>query len=577
MQSIAIAPQAHLPPAPAAGSTVHTPSVALLATPDLTAPSQPNGQAQAPANPLLPWLDQVKSLLEQHKQYPSSALRRQQQDTVMLNFSVDRNGRVTQLRIDSSRHYRALEKEVRRMVQLTGRLPAPPAQVDVAQYSFTVPITFNLTKPAASRETLARCAAPQSPGPAPTGATATPQQMSAYRQRLNEFLLASRTQLACISKVPGADALASRKALTQQLQGLVANFNTQVGSFQSALQAKAQSAQASAAAKQTKARMLAQQAYASCEPPASPVGNLPSPTMSASNAFVALQAYRKQLLRYRVAVGIYLACLKKADKAVLLSENIQLTGAPGRELLSQDAATLADTAIGPLNDAISSFNARLRRQKMQVLVQAPAIFPDSVWQAPEPLPKGECIRVFRFGKGYRAELCQTTYLSSAILNEGRGGSQSGMSSTDAAIASATVAEQIAASHGIQVPDLPDQPSPPPVLGIAVAPTAASAQQNSSQPPSVTFTVGDLRVTGRHLFVAITRSSDKLAECASGETSGDVSEPSDTNGPEPVTCTQQQPWHAMLMELALSQDSQSLRGQCSTEQRHWACTLTRGGR
>jgi len=132
------------------------------------------GASGTPGPNLQLWEDEIVARLASYKEYPRSAVKQLQQDTVKLQISVDPTGQVTYSEVDSTHHYPALEQEVQQMLRLAGRLPAPPAQLS-NDAVVTVPVQFDLIKRkvAPARPTLASCTAAASPGPAPTGSTVT--------------------------------------------------------------------------------------------------------------------------------------------------------------------------------------------------------------------------------------------------------------------------------------------------------------------------------------------------------------------------------------------------------------------
>ena len=86
----------------------------------------------------------LQAWLEQHKEYPSAARRRRQEGTAVLTFTMNRGGDVIAAWIQRGTGYRALDKEVIRMI--TRAAPLPPLPEDFAQDKLTlsVPVQFQL-------------------------------------------------------------------------------------------------------------------------------------------------------------------------------------------------------------------------------------------------------------------------------------------------------------------------------------------------------------------------------------------------------------------------------------------------
>ncbi len=538
------------------------------------------------------WLSEVKARLESYKEYPSSATAAMQQDTVMLQFSVDQTGQVTYSQIDSSHHYQALEQEVQQMLRLAGRLPAPPPQLsdDVV---ITVPVQFDLdfmpgllcggsacptahgahgaAKPVAPpAPTLANCTAPASPGPAPAGSTATLEQMRAYRERLNQYVAAGGNQLACLSQVRGVSTLALRDTLTQQLHSMVDDFNAQASAFEAKAQAEALQAQRT---RQQQAQALAVQAYATCKLSTAP--RAPGSALAADSA----PSYRRQLVGYQSAVRRYVACLRQADLAGRAPE--RGLASDQRAELDRSAVQLGDAAIQSFNQLVTGFNAqvpRLRRQALaaetqqnlaEAVVRAAAIFPNSTWSVPAPLPASECLHITLSGQTYYVRLCDPTYVTTVsglaqLLKSAPKASDTldvqiqkittnaaaDAIASDPAMAEATQQEAIAALHGFPYGICPHPPCAPPILGIAVAPEHGVQIQQGTAPPlqTISYSVSELQIAGRRLSLTISGKSENAAGGV------DLS--------------------AVHVDLVLSPDNQTLHGYCWTGQQRRACTLAR---
>lgn len=573
------------------------------AVPSDTAPVADAGAMSAPVGSsdlgasdaaLQLWLEEVKARLQSYKEYPSSALQAMQQDTVMLRFSVDQAGQVTYSQIDSAHHYPALEQEVQRMLRLAAPLPTPPPALAAQDVVVAVPVQFylnfmpdtlcggsgcpaehgahsELKAVAPPPPTLADCTAPANPGPAPAGSTATLEQMRAYRESLNQYLAAGGNQLACLSQVRDATALALRNTLTQQLHSMVDEFNAEAHLFEAKAQAQALQAQQ---ARQRQTQALAAQVYAACTRP-------PLPRAPGALTAEGAQSFRRQLIGYQSAVRAYVACLRQADLAAT---------APGRGLandqgaqLGQTAVQLGDAAILSFNQLVGTFNAQVPHLRQQALaaqaqnlaeveVRGSAIFPSSNWDLPVPLPTDECIYIIQFGHTYHAQLCNPTYVTSvsdysqilrASVSGNDGKPVTGLEvatkaaverAADNALPGATQQEAIMALHGFPAADTSkcaSQYCPPPILGIAVTTEAGfngDAQPSGPRQQTISYSVSELQVAGRHISMTISRRSDQDA------------------GSDGVS--------AVHFDLVLSPDNQTLHGYCWTGQQRSECTLPR---
>ncbi len=542
------------PPPPPAASTAAT---ALPSSADSLAPIAPFGELHnSQASDGSRWSAELRDQLARYRQYPAGARRKGQQDTVRLQFSVDRAGRVTHFRIDSTRHYKALEQEVRHMLQLAAPFPTPPPDLSVDALVINTDVDFSIIarKPA---PLASRCSRPVDPGPAPAGAASTLEQMRTYQDHLRQYVAATRGYLDCLAPAGAGASPATPEgnAAVTHLNTLVQRFNTQAQLFRSAVDARAVKAQLqaqqAAAARLAQARAAAATAYAACAAPPAAVQPRPITTLTADT----VPAYRKRLVAYVAAVHSYVACIDQARGSVLAQAGDGLTAAQRSEL-DVDAANIGNAVIDPLNQLVTGFNARLRSLQQraravseqnlaQALARATAILADSTWNVPAPLPRDECIRITRSGQSYQARLCRDSYVTSALAAVGTN-LQAGAQPGDAALAAAMQIETIAAAHGVA-----GAGPGTPILGIAATPHATSAARAINHPQTTSYTVGDLHVAGRQVSFTIHARSDGGPRGAANGSGG-----------------------AIYFDLALSPDGQSLRGRCSTGSQRWNCELSR---
>ncbi len=90
------------------------------------------------------WQTLLVRKLQRYKRYPGGAQARNEQGTVLLSFTVDRNGRVLAHRVVHSSGHTDLDNEVMAMIERAQPLPPFPRGMDEPQISLTVPIRFSL-------------------------------------------------------------------------------------------------------------------------------------------------------------------------------------------------------------------------------------------------------------------------------------------------------------------------------------------------------------------------------------------------------------------------------------------------
>ncbi len=90
------------------------------------------------------WESLVLRRLQEFKNYPDEARRKNQQGVVILEFSIDRDGHVVSRHIVTSSGYPVLDAEVLALVERAQPMPAFPPSMTQSQISLTVPIRFSL-------------------------------------------------------------------------------------------------------------------------------------------------------------------------------------------------------------------------------------------------------------------------------------------------------------------------------------------------------------------------------------------------------------------------------------------------
>jgi protein TonB len=88
------------------------------------------------------WRNQIVTILERNKRYPSDARARGEQGVTRLAFSIDGQGHLLSSRIVASSGSTALDAETLALVQRAQPFPAPPPEL--AGSEMTVPVSFNI-------------------------------------------------------------------------------------------------------------------------------------------------------------------------------------------------------------------------------------------------------------------------------------------------------------------------------------------------------------------------------------------------------------------------------------------------
>ncbi|HLN07705.1 MAG TPA: energy transducer TonB [Xanthobacteraceae bacterium] len=127
-----------LEPREAAPIPTALPSVAVVAE---QAAAPVAAQAERPSSQtIISWQRQLVAHLERHKRYPPRA--HGEQGVASVAFIVDREGRVSGIRIVRSSGSAALDDETLAMIRRAQPLPVPPDGILDAELSFIVPVRY---------------------------------------------------------------------------------------------------------------------------------------------------------------------------------------------------------------------------------------------------------------------------------------------------------------------------------------------------------------------------------------------------------------------------------------------------
>ena len=94
------------------------------------------------------YVRRLTAWLERNKRYPTKSRRRREEGTVLLNFTIDREGRLIDYQLIQKAPYPTLNASVEQMIKRASPLPPPPStmQAEAQTISFTVPINFSLNR-----------------------------------------------------------------------------------------------------------------------------------------------------------------------------------------------------------------------------------------------------------------------------------------------------------------------------------------------------------------------------------------------------------------------------------------------
>ena len=108
-------------------------------TPASTATPRPGAQTGKPG-----YYQLILDRLERLKKYPSRARRRGDQGTVVLSFTLNRDGSLKSYKITRSSGSKALDIEVKKLIRRATPFPAIPKNISSDTLEVSVPISFAL-------------------------------------------------------------------------------------------------------------------------------------------------------------------------------------------------------------------------------------------------------------------------------------------------------------------------------------------------------------------------------------------------------------------------------------------------
>jgi len=107
--------------------------------------TQPTASA-ASQQAITSWQQQLLAHLQHYRRYPGQARRLRQQGVAHVRFSVDRQGRVSQPRIEHPSGYPLLDEETLATVHRASPVPPPPVDMPGNPVDVVMPVSFHLRR-----------------------------------------------------------------------------------------------------------------------------------------------------------------------------------------------------------------------------------------------------------------------------------------------------------------------------------------------------------------------------------------------------------------------------------------------
>jgi periplasmic protein TonB len=129
-------------PAASPARQASAPSAAPHRAERTAAPSR--GASTGNPDAISDWKSRLVSRLERFKHYPAKAQARGEHGVAQLAFSVDRSGRIHDVRIRRSSGSTTLDRATLALVARAQPLPPPPPEIRGGRIAITVPIRYNI-------------------------------------------------------------------------------------------------------------------------------------------------------------------------------------------------------------------------------------------------------------------------------------------------------------------------------------------------------------------------------------------------------------------------------------------------
>lgn len=114
-------------------------------TPEAKTPTAPQvGISAQTQRAKMTWHKAVGMHLERFKRYPAAADHQRIPGTVLVEFSIDRDGLLTMKSIRQSSGWDMLDGAALDLLRRASPLPRPPKELDAASLTLTVPVVFKL-------------------------------------------------------------------------------------------------------------------------------------------------------------------------------------------------------------------------------------------------------------------------------------------------------------------------------------------------------------------------------------------------------------------------------------------------
>jgi protein TonB len=111
-----------------------------------------------PAETFKAWTLQVTRHIASKKRYPAASIARREQGSVVVAFTIDRQGGLVRSRISRSSGFAALDNAALELVRQAQPFPPPPAGLSVPHINLTLPISYTFGRCGPLDRLFGRCA-----------------------------------------------------------------------------------------------------------------------------------------------------------------------------------------------------------------------------------------------------------------------------------------------------------------------------------------------------------------------------------------------------------------------------------
>lgn len=90
------------------------------------------------------YLYKLRQKINNSKSYPKMARRMNQEGTVLMNFLINNEGKIVNLKVEKSSRYKSLNKAAKSAIKKVGTFEPIPKELKLTQWEIIIPVVFSI-------------------------------------------------------------------------------------------------------------------------------------------------------------------------------------------------------------------------------------------------------------------------------------------------------------------------------------------------------------------------------------------------------------------------------------------------